>query len=59
MPMLVRKCPKCAKLFWAKEQDIVYSDKDTLRVTCTHCQQVLRISLVTEGVNAGAPKMGH
>ncbi len=59
MPMLVRKCPKCEKLFWVREQDIVYSDKDTLRITCTHCQQVLRILLVTEGANAGMPKMGH
>ena len=59
MPMLVRKCPKCEKLFWIKEQDIDRSDQDILRVTCTHCQQVLRIPLVTEGDNAGAPKMGH
>ena len=59
MPMLVRKCPKCEKLFWIKERDVDYSDEDTLRVTCTHCRQVLRIPLVTEGANAGAPKMGH
>ena len=59
MPMLVRKCPKCEKLFWIKEQDIEYSDRNTLRVICTHCRQVLRIPLVTEGANAGAPKMGH
>jgi len=59
MPMLVRKCPKCEKLFWVQEQDIDRSNRDTLRVTCTHCQQVLRIPLVTEGANAGAPKMGH
>ena len=59
MPMLVRKCPKCEKLFWIKEQDIEYSNDDTWRITCQHCQQVLRIPLVTEGPNAGAPKMGH
>lgn len=59
MPMLVRKCPKCEKLFWIKEQDIEYINDNTLRVTCHHCQQVLRIPLVTEGANAGAPKMGH
>lgn len=59
MPMLVRKCPKCEKLFWIKEQDVHYADRNTLRVTCTHCRQTLRISLVTEGANAGAPKMGH
>lgn len=57
--MLVRKCPKCEKLFWIKEQDIDRSNTDVLRVTCTHCRQVLRIPLVTEGANAGAPKMGH
>ncbi len=59
MTMLVRKCPKCDKLFWVKEQAIEYSDTDTLRVTCTHCRQILRIPLVTKGDNAGAPKMGH
>ena len=59
MPIPVRKCPKCEKLFWIKEQDIEYSNDDTWRITCQHCQQVLRIPLVTEGPNAGAPKMGH
>ena len=59
MPMLVRKCPKCEELFWIKEQEIDQSDENTLRVSCNHCQQVLRIPLVTEGANAGAPKMGH
>ncbi len=59
MPMLVRKCPKCGKLFWIAEQAVDYADANTLRVTCTHCRQILRIPLVTEGDNAGAPKMGH
>ncbi len=59
MPMLVRQCPKCDKLFWVKEHDITYADTNTLRVTCTHCRQILRIPLVTQGDNAGAPKMGH
>lgn len=59
MPMLVRKCPKCEKLFWIKEQEIDRSNENTLLVSCNHCQQVLRIPLVTEGANAGAPKMGH
>lgn len=59
MPMLVRKCPKCSMLFWRKEEEIQYVDENTLKVICNHCQQVLRIPLVTQGANAGAPKMGH
>ncbi|NKB82052.1 MAG: hypothetical protein GKS05_09230 [Nitrospirales bacterium] len=59
MPMLVRKCPKCEQLFWIKEEDIQYPDSDTMRVTCHHCLQVLRIPLIVKGANAGAPKMGH
>ncbi len=59
MSMLVRKCPKCGNLFWKKEQDIEYSDENTLKVTCNHCHQILRIPLITQGANAGAPKMGH
>lgn len=59
MPMLVRKCPKCGLLFWTKEEEIEYPDPNTMRVTCQHCRQVLRIPLVVQGPNAGAPKMGH
>lgn len=59
MPTLVRKCPHCGLLFWIKEQDIEYPDENTWRVTCHHCKQILRISLITRGANAGAPKMGH
>ena len=54
-----RKCPKCSKLFWKKEEDIQYADENTLKIVCNHCHQVLRIPLITEGANAGAPKMGH
>ncbi len=59
MPMLVKKCPKCGMLFWIKEEDIQYPDENTMKVTCNHCQQTLRIPLITQGPNAGAPKMGH
>ena len=59
MSMLVRKCPKCSKLFWKKEEEVEYADENTLKVTCNHCHQVLRIPLITQGANAGAPKMGH
>ena len=59
MPMLVRKCPKCSLLFWIKEQDIEYPDPNTMKVNCTHCKQTLRIPLITQGANAGSPKMGH
>ncbi len=59
MSMLVRKCPKCSKLFWKKEDEIEYADENTLKVVCNHCQQTLRIPLITQGANAGAPKMGH
>ena len=59
MSMLVRKCPKCGKLFWKKEEEIQYADENTLKVVCNHCHQTLRIPLITEGANAGAPKMGH
>ena len=59
MPMLVRKCPKCGLLFWIKEEAIEYPDENTMKVICNHCQQTLRIPLVTQGSNAGAPKMGH
>ena len=59
MSMLVRKCPKCGKLFWKKEEEVEYADENTLKVTCNHCHQVLRIPLITQGANAGAPKVGH
>lgn len=59
MSMLVRKCPKCSKLFWKKEEEVEYADENTLKITCNHCHQVLRIPLITQGANAGAPKMGH
>ena len=59
MPKLVKKCPKCEKLTWIDAQDIEYPDENTWRVICQHCHQVLRIPLITEGANAGAPKMGH
>ena len=59
MSMLVRKCPKCSKLFWKKEDEVEYADENTLKVVCNHCHQILRIPLITQGANAGAPKMGH
>ncbi len=59
MSMFVRKCPKCQKLFWKKEEEIEYADENTWKVVCNHCHQVLRIPLITHGANAGAPKMGH
>ena len=49
MSMLVRKCPKCSKLFWKKEEEVEYADENTLKVVCNHCQQVLRIPLITKG----------
>jgi hypothetical protein len=30
--MLVRKCPKCSKLFWIKEEEIEYADENTWKV---------------------------
>jgi hypothetical protein len=30
-----------------------------LKIVCNHCHQILRIPLITQGANAGAPKMGH
>ncbi|RMH33601.1 MAG: hypothetical protein D6690_11675 [Nitrospirae bacterium] len=59
MVMLVRKCPKCHLLFWAKEEDIDYPDPNTMKVVCQHCQHIVRIPLIEEGANAHAPKMGH
>ncbi len=58
MSMLVRKCPKCSKLFWKKEEEVEYADENTLKVVCNHCHQILRIPLMTQGATAGAPKMG-
>ena len=46
-------------MFWKKEEEVEYADENTLKVVCNHCHQVLRIPLITQGANAGAPKMGH
>ena len=59
MPKLVKTCPFCGLLMWPKEQDIEYPDEHTMRVKCPHCQQTVRLSLVTQGSTASGPKMGH
>ncbi|TAJ32126.1 MAG: hypothetical protein EPO64_01720 [Nitrospirae bacterium] len=59
MPTLVKACPKCSKLMWIKEEHIKPLDDNTIGMTCPHCHQSVRFSLVTRGDNAVGPKMGH
>ena len=44
---------------WLKEEDFEYLDEHTVRATCPHCRQLVRLDLVTQGPNAAGPKMGH
>jgi hypothetical protein len=55
----VKSCPRCFKLMWPKESDLEYLDEDTVRTKCPHCQELVRIKLVSVGSNAAGPKMGH
>lgn len=59
MSTKVRSCPKCFKLMWVKDEEIVHQDENTLRMRCPHCHELVRVKLVTEGANAAGPKMGH
>ena len=55
----VRTCPMCGRLMWLKETDIELLDENTLRTKCPHCEEIVRLKLVTQGANAAGPKMGH
>ncbi len=55
----VRGCPRCFKLMWIKDEDLEVVDEKTVRTTCPHCHEVVRLKLVSEGSNAAGPKMGH
>ena len=55
----VRSCPRCFKLMWIKEEDLQVVDEKTVRTKCPHCQELVRLKLVSEGSNAAGPKMGH
>lgn len=57
--MVVKACPRCSRLMWVKEEDVVYPDELTMQMTCPHCRQTVRLKLVTQGANAAGPKMGH
>ena len=59
MATQVRACPKCRKLMWVKDEQIHMLDENTISMTCPHCQQAVRFTLVTAGANAAGPKMGH
>ncbi len=59
MATQVRSCPKCFKLMWLKEEQWEPVDENTVRTTCPHCQQTIRLKLVTQGNTAAGPKMGH
>jgi hypothetical protein len=55
----VKSCPRCFKLMWLKESDLEHLDENTVRTKCPHCQELVRITLVSVGSNAAGPKMGH
>lgn len=55
----VRSCPKCFQLMWLKEDQFEFLDDNTVRARCPHCNQLVRVNLVTEGANSTGPKMGH
>jgi RNase P subunit RPR2 len=59
MAQLVKACPRCGLLMWVKEEAVTYLDENTVRTTCPHCQQAVRLRLVSQGANAAGPKMGH
>lgn len=59
MAQLVKACPRCSLLMWVQEDQIEHLDEDTIRTTCPHCQQSVRVRLVSRGANADGPKMGH
>jgi hypothetical protein len=44
---------------WVKDEQIQMLDENTISMTCPHCQQTVRFTLVTAGANAAGPKMGH
>lgn len=55
----VKSCPRCFKLMWLKDEDFEYVDENTVRATCPHCHELVRLKLVIEGDRAAGPKMGH
>ncbi|WP_447973738.1 hypothetical protein [Nitrospira sp. Kam-Ns4a] len=57
--MVVKTCPRCSRLMWVKDEEVEYPDELTMRMKCPHCQQTVRITLVSQGANAAGPKMGH
>ena len=44
---------------WLKEEQFELLDENTVRARCPHCNQLVRMKLVTEGANAAGLKMGH
>ena len=59
MATQVRSCPKCFQLMWLKASEYESLDEETVRGKCPHCGSTVRFKLVSEGVNATGPKMGH
>ncbi|MDE3017566.1 MAG: hypothetical protein KGO52_13225 [Nitrospirota bacterium] len=59
MAQLVKACPRCGLLMWVQEGQIEYLNENTVRTTCPHCKQLVRVTLVSRGANAAGPKMGH
>lgn len=59
MAQIVKACLRCGLLMWVKEEALTYLDENTVRTTCPHCQQIVRLKLVSQGANAAGPKMGH
>jgi len=59
MATQVRSCPKCFQLMWLKQHEYEQIDEVTVRGKCPHCGTTVRFMLVSEGANAGGPKMGH
>jgi len=44
---------------WLKPDEYEVLSDETVRAKCPHCGSAARFKLVTVGVNALGPKMGH
>jgi len=44
---------------WLKADEYEVLDSETVRAKCPHCGTTSRFKLISVGVNALGPKMGH
>ena len=55
----VRSCPRFFQWMLVKDDEVEVLDETTIRMTCPHCHELVRLKLVSQGSNATGPKMGH